>query len=140
MDAITPLLAVTLASFYLSQYASGDAFGLKTSLPWGIYLWGAKRHPIQLYNFVAAIGILTMICYPKKKGRALSPPGSTFILFLTLSAGARLALDAFREDVTLTIFRIRVSQLIAWFVLAVSTFVSDKLAAENKKLQPPTAD
>ena len=34
---------------------SGEAFGVPTSLPWGIPLFGATRHPTQLYVALAAL-------------------------------------------------------------------------------------
>ncbi|MBE9524695.1 MAG: prolipoprotein diacylglyceryl transferase [Chloroflexi bacterium] len=91
LDAITPMLAVFAIALALSHYASGSAFGSVTTLPWGIYLWSAKRHPSQIYEAILAIIILWNI-WPKYENNVIAPkfPGATFLLFLALSAGARL--------------------------------------------------
>ncbi len=52
------MLAVPLANL-----ASGDAFGAPSSLPWAIELWGAARHPVQIYEAVAA-GLILWVCRP----------------------------------------------------------------------------
>jgi phosphatidylglycerol---prolipoprotein diacylglyceryl transferase len=49
LDALTPFLLLIFAGIHLAHYANGDAFGLPTNLPWGIQLWNATRHPVQLY-------------------------------------------------------------------------------------------
>jgi len=66
LDSLTPLFAVLVVSISLSQFASGDAFGIETSLPWGINLWGAKRHPTQIYNFILSTIILGIIWHKMK--------------------------------------------------------------------------
>jgi phosphatidylglycerol:prolipoprotein diacylglycerol transferase len=34
----------------LGNFLAGDAYGVPTSLPWGVYQAGANRHPAQLYE------------------------------------------------------------------------------------------
>jgi len=127
LDALTLLLAVTTIAFYLSQFASGDAFGIETTLPWGIHLWGTKRHPTQIYNIIAATAALIII-WPKVNGTN-NPyiPGKTFLSFLALSAGARLFLDAFRGDSVTLIFHFRNVQVVAWCLLAITLWLLYKI-------------
>ena len=89
LDAFTPLFGVMLIAIALSQLASGDAFGLETNLPWGIELWGLKRHPTQIYYILTGITILGII-WPKREFEAskLNVTGSTFLSFIALSAAA----------------------------------------------------
>lgn len=121
LAAFTPLLAVLMIAISLSQLASGDAFGIETSLPWGIELWGAKRHPTQIYYTLAGLATLFFI-WPRHAIEATTEKetGKTFLIFLALSAAARLFLDAFRADSNLILFGIRTSQVISWIVLALS--------------------
>jgi 2-amino-4-hydroxy-6-hydroxymethyldihydropteridine diphosphokinase len=44
---------------HLSNYANGNAYGLPTDLPWGIQLWNAVRHPVQLYAVI--LGMILFI-------------------------------------------------------------------------------
>lgn len=58
VDALTPLLIALFCGIHLANYANGNAFGLPTSLPWGIDLWGTLRHPVQLYAVFLAAALL----------------------------------------------------------------------------------
>jgi phosphatidylglycerol:prolipoprotein diacylglycerol transferase len=118
LDALTPLLAVMAISLGLSHLASGAAFGATTQVPWGIELWGAKRHPSQVYEIMAGITIL-LILWPGKWGEQ-EPAGRYFLLFVMLSALAQLILEAFRGDSLLLPGGWRVTQIGAWLLLAAS--------------------
>lgn len=130
LDSLTPLFAVFAIGVALSNFASGNAFGMETKLPWGIDLWSAKRHPTQIYNALIAIFILWKI-YPK--GKEGDPDhklrGTTFLEFLSLSAGARLFIEAFRGDSTLFL-GLRSAQVLAWVILAISMWKLSSLDSE----------
>lgn len=49
LDTLSPLLILLVIGTHLANFANGNAFGLPTELPWGLEIWGAKRHPVQLY-------------------------------------------------------------------------------------------
>jgi phosphatidylglycerol:prolipoprotein diacylglycerol transferase len=117
LDALTPLLAVLMITLGLVHLASGDAFGIPTDLPWGIELWGAKRHPFQVYEILAA-GLILWAIWPRKKPSSTSIPGTTFLTFVALSAGTRLFLETFHGDSLLVFGNIRVIQVVSWFILA----------------------
>lgn len=116
LDALTPLLAVFMIGAALANAASGAAFGIETSLPWGIDLWGAKRHPTQFYELSGAILILLALGLRSKENA--QPAGAMFLIFIALTAGARLFFEAFRGDSTLILGGIRTGQVIAWLMLA----------------------
>ncbi len=125
LDALTPLLAVLAIAFGVSHFASGDAFGIETDLPWGIHLWGLNRHPTQIYEVILASLVLWAIL-PKKQGRSRQTSkvvGGTFWLFLSLSAGARLFLEGLRGDSLTLDNGLRIAQIVAWAVLAVSLWM-----------------
>jgi phosphatidylglycerol:prolipoprotein diacylglycerol transferase len=116
LDALTPLFAVLALGLGLAHLASGSAFGKETSLPWGIQLWGATRHPSQVYEIIASLSILGLLLFRKPD----SSPGVFFLTFAALTSGARLFLEAFRGDSTIIFGGLRSAQVLAWIVLAVS--------------------
>jgi phosphatidylglycerol:prolipoprotein diacylglycerol transferase len=119
LDAITPALAVFGLGTAISHLASGAAFGAPTNLPWAINLWGAQRHPTQIYEIISAAAILLLI-WPGIGPVKPNLPGIYFLSFIALSAGARLFLEAFRGDSQLTYLGLRDAQLVAWVILAIS--------------------
>ncbi len=117
LDALTHLLAVFAVASGLSHLASGDAYGAPADLPWSIWLWGAYRHPSQVYETGAALFILFAL-WPQKGFIRPQAPGVRFLTFIALTAAARLFLEAFRGDSTLLPGGLRLAQLAAWIVLA----------------------
>jgi phosphatidylglycerol---prolipoprotein diacylglyceryl transferase len=121
LDTLTPLLAILAIGLPLSHLAAGTAFGNPTNLPWGIELWNATRHPTQIYEFVGSLLIFGLVWFRKTD----TPPGSAFLMFAALMAGAHLFLEAFRGDSTLIVGGIRLAQVIAWLVLATALFAGE---------------
>lgn len=121
LDALTPFFGVMIIATALSQLASGDAFGLETNVPWGMELWEAKRHPTQIYYLTAGL-VIIFILWPRRSFENLKfqTKGSYFFTFTAMNATTRLFLDAFRGDSTLILYTARTSQVVAWFVLAIS--------------------
>lgn len=126
LDALTPLLALLAIGLSLSHLAAGTAFGSSTNLPWGIDLWNATRHPTQIYELIAALVIFVLIWFRKTDWL----PGSGFLLFAALTASAHLFLEAFRGDSILIFDGLRLAQIMAWIVLAVSLFASEWIRRE----------
>lgn len=116
LDAITPALAVFMLAVPLANLASGDAFGAPTNLPWGIELWGETRHPVQIYEALAA-GLILWLLWPGRV-RAGVRAGQYFLQFTAASALARLFFEGLRGSSPVTVLDIRVVQLAAWVVLA----------------------
>src|SRR5581483_5745717 len=54
LDALTPFFATLAIGIGFSHLATGAAFGQETTLPWGINLWSATRHPTQIYEIIAS--------------------------------------------------------------------------------------
>ena len=128
LDSLTPLFAMLAIGLSLSHLAAGTAFGSPTTLPWGIHLWNATRHPSQIYELITSLLVFGLIWFRK----ADSPAGSDFLLFVALTAGAHLFLEAFRGDSTLIFGGIRRSQVIAWIVLAFAFFTSEVIRRQEK--------
>jgi phosphatidylglycerol:prolipoprotein diacylglycerol transferase len=128
LDALTPFFATVMVGLGLSHLASGSAFGKETSLPWGIELFGAKRHPSQVYEVALALFILSLVGMRKP----LPTAGVQFLTFLAWTAGARLFLEAFRGDSTLVFGGLRLGQILAWIVLAVAFLALTRLQSTQK--------
>jgi phosphatidylglycerol:prolipoprotein diacylglycerol transferase len=122
VDALTPLFAVFALGLGLAHLASGDAFGKETTLPWGIELWGAVRHPSQIYESLASLLILGLLWFRRTDPR----PGFQFLIFAALTSAARLFLEAFRGDSTLILGGLRAGQVIAWIILALSFYFLER--------------
>lgn len=122
LDAITPLLAAYFIGAALANLASGNAFGKETSLPWGIHLWGAKRHPTQLYEFIASLLTICALLMRQADDR----PGYTFLLFTALTSGWKLFLEAFRGDSALILDGLRLEQGLAWVSLAIALLLIER--------------
>lgn len=129
LDALTPFFAVLAIGLHLSQLAAGTAFGSPTTLPWGITLWNANRHPTQVYELIASLLTFGFIWYWKKP----FPAGSTFLSFTALAAGSRLIFESFRGDSLLTLAGIRTAQIIAWIVLACALLFLEILRARESQ-------
>jgi phosphatidylglycerol:prolipoprotein diacylglycerol transferase len=130
LDALTPLFATLAIGLHLSHLAAGTAFGNPTTLPWGIDLWNATRHPTQIYELIAALIIFGLLWFRKSD----VPAGILFLNFVALTAGARLFLEAFRGDSTLVFGEFRLAQVVAWFVLIVAFFTIESL--QRKAIAP----
>jgi phosphatidylglycerol---prolipoprotein diacylglyceryl transferase len=113
LDLLTPFLAVMAVGIGLAHLASGAAFGSETRLPWAIELWGAMRHPTQIYESLTALVVFGIIWF----GGTYRTAGHKFMLFVALSAGSRLIIEAFRGDSTLVLGGLRMAQILALLVL-----------------------
>lgn len=120
LDALAPGLALALAIMSLGNLLSGDAYGVVArSVPWAISLWGETRHPTQLYEMLAYVGIFAWLWW-----RAPRPfAGATFLLAVAAFALVRLMFEPLRGDSALWAQGIRVAQVIALLVLTGALFL-----------------
>ena len=130
LDALVPGLAIFSLAMGFSHLASGDAYGIPTSLPWGIDLWGEIRHPTQIYEIITAL--IIMIAVWPKRGMSESdnpklPAGLTLFLFLTLHAGSQILIESFKADSELFYSGIRTAHILWWLVMLVSLIQLNRL-------------
>lgn len=121
LDALTPAMAVLMLAVPLANLASGENFGATSNLPWAIDLWGATRHPVQIYEALAAAGILVWL-WPTRLPKKGLNPGVYFLQFVGASALARMVFEGLRGSSPATVLDLRIPQLAAWFVLAAALF------------------
>ncbi len=121
LDSLTPFLGALIPAYFLSRFASGNGYGFATNLPWGIYLWGAIRHPVQLYlTFTALIPLAIILVYPPIKNLL---PGSTFFLFSAATSSYLIFFSAFQVPGSNTTNGIRIDQILYWVILFVTLFL-----------------
>lgn len=130
LDALTPLFAIVTISLALAHLASGNAFGKPTSLPWGMDLWGATRHPSQFYALFASILTFGVLWFQKTD----LGPGYHFLTFVAITSGWHLFLEAFRGDSILIFGGIRLVQFFDFFVLALSLFLLEKMSKNSSEM------
>ena len=109
LDALAPALTCFSAGLALSHFASGVAYGTESTLPWAINLWGASRHPVQLYQLVGALLILSILWWP-----ARTPPaaGLRFLLGVALMGLLHLVIEPFRAESNLLLDQFRIAQVV----------------------------
>lgn len=81
-DAFVTPLCVGLAIGRVGCYLSGltdDAYGIHTTLPWGVDFGDGPRHPTQLYEVGFALAFLVGLPWLRRVARE---PGDTFRAFM----------------------------------------------------------
>ncbi len=128
LDALAPGILAAIAVIGVGQFLSGDAYGAPSDVPWAVFLWGEWRHPVQLYDALAALGGFLFI------GRipALRAGGVALATVAWYSA-ARVFVDAFRGDATVIAGGYRSTQVVALAVLLVALWLMSRLAATNEE-------
>ncbi len=117
LNAITTGLSVFVIFFFLSLLASGNYYGLPSSLPWSIHLWGFKRHPLQLYYVLALVFLCVWIFW------LMGKPQKRHILFfefLRWFSVIIIFLDFFRGDLGMRVGTVHVLQISAFISLLIS--------------------
>lgn len=128
LDALAPGLAFFMVALGVAHILSGDAYGSPTRLPWAVFLWADYRHPSQIYETIAALGIF-LVAIRRSLGSRGS--GLNFLFVLAASAFARIFLEAFRGDSLAWPGGFRAAQVAGLAVLALSIFFMHKWNVEN---------
>ena len=117
LDALTPGFIVLAGGLALADLASGDGYGSPASLLWSIELWGAARHPTQIYQLIAVMAIGWIVL---RGDRVFE--GRRFGLFIALYAASRLVIEAFRGD-SAVIDGVRTAQIWSLIVLLAAVWL-----------------
>ncbi len=113
--ALTLPLAQAIGSMGL--FFSGEAFGVPTQLPWSISLFGAARHPTQLYFAAASLLSLGALHW---LARRHPPSGTLMASYLGLQGLTLLLVEALRADSLLLPGGIRAAQVVGLALLLVA--------------------
>jgi phosphatidylglycerol:prolipoprotein diacylglycerol transferase len=139
LDALTPALAVLAVAVGLSHLASGEAYGAVTASPISISLWEAQRYPTQIYEMLAGAIILVVI-WPRVGQAFFSIPGTRFLSFIAASSAARLVLETLRGDSLMVFGGIRLAQVAAWVVLAISLWAMGRIFRPSQSEANPMTE
>ncbi len=104
-DAIAPSLILGQAIGRIGNLMNGDAYGLPTSLPWGIHFPasspagmaypGLATHPSMIYEMILNLGVFAYLWTIRKKGYK---DGFTTSMYFILYAVARSIVSVTRGD------------------------------------------
>lgn len=117
LDALAPALAVFAAGLSAANFLSGEAFGAPAAVPWAVSLWGAMRHPVQLYEMAAALAVLALTWFGPWRADL---GGRNGLLALAGLAASRVFLEAFRGDSVVWAGGWRANQVGALVILVVA--------------------
>lgn len=120
--ALFPVHALASVGLFLS----GEAFGAPSNLPWAVTLFGAARHPTQLYFVVAALLSWWLLEWVARRAPR---PGTLAALYLGLQGATMLALEALRADSLALAGGIRAAQVFGLLLLLLALWHGRRQAA-----------
>jgi len=132
LDSLSLLAVLIFAGLHLANFANGNAYGLPADIPWGIRLWNAVRHPVQIYALILAAGLFFCLIFQTKRLRTTGFMRSG-TLFLSTAAGIgliTLITRAFVAEKT-RFAGIDLLQLLGFFVL-----ISSLALIYNRAIKP----
>ena len=132
-DSAALALPITQALADIELLLSGEAFGVPTDLPWGVPLFGATRHPTQIYLALAALVSLAVLWW---LARRPLPIGGLMAVYLGLHGLALLLIEALRADSLVLPGGVRVNQV---FGLALLLYALYWMRGHSPKDQPAAA-
>lgn len=118
LDTLSPLLILLFAGIHLANFANGNSYGLPTTLPWGLSLWNAIRHPVQIYALILSLLLLVGLLIHTRLLKFTNNHFSGLILACTI-AGLALITVITRAFVAekIPFLGLDLVQAIAWMVL-----------------------
>jgi phosphatidylglycerol:prolipoprotein diacylglycerol transferase len=133
LDALTPGLITALLAVSLSDFLAGPGYGIETTMPWAIDVYGIDRHPVQIYEIVVAAAALVTwrIAMPHRHF-----DGQLFLLTIAVYSGGRLFIDAFRANAWLTDNGIHVIQVLSLVIMLVSLFLLSRKTTSLAETEP----
>ncbi len=99
-DRLVIVVAIAGAFVRLGNFFNSEIIGLPSDLPWAVIFARVDdipRHPAQLYEAIAYIGIFILLWAMYNKKSNLKP-GLLFGIFLITLFGARFILEFFKEN------------------------------------------
>ncbi|HUR68456.1 MAG TPA: prolipoprotein diacylglyceryl transferase family protein [Candidatus Thermoplasmatota archaeon] len=141
-DAFVVPLCVGLAIGRVGCFLSGltdDAYGIHTSLPWGVDFGDGARHPTQLYEIAFALGFLAFAT----RLRRVTKPGETFVAFMVSYFAFRFATESIRVAprpyAGFTVYQIGCALGLAYYAILVTMQASAARSARAASIGEPQA-
>lgn len=132
-DSAALVLPVTQALASVGLLLSGEAFGVPTNLPWGVPLFGATRHPTQIYLALASLISLGLLVW---LARRPLPIGGLAAAYLGLQGMTLLLIEALRADSLLLPGGIRAAQVFGLGLLLYALYWGRQHAPKAGALAP----
>jgi phosphatidylglycerol:prolipoprotein diacylglycerol transferase len=137
LDALAPGLLAGFLVISLADFLGGPGYGTITALPFGIDVFGIRRHPVQLYEILVGVAALLTWGWSLRRRKF---DGQLFLLTIAVYSGGRLFVDAFRANAWLNPGGFHIFQIISLVVLLVCVFLlgrnlSRSNVAESKSLE-----
>jgi phosphatidylglycerol:prolipoprotein diacylglycerol transferase len=114
LDALATGIPVVMIFVGLAHLASGDAFGAESELPWAIELWGARRHPTQVYELLGTFPIFFIVRHLEQRARF---DGFVFLSTTGMMSILRFVVEAFRGDSLIMVGNLRRAQVLSLLLL-----------------------
>lgn len=112
-DLIAPFLPLGQAIGRAGNFLAGDAYGLPTSLPWGVYQAGAHRHPVQIYELLLDLALFGFLF--RRRHRSFRD-GELFQIYMIGYSAIRFPMEFLRYQPTPVPFL--GLTLVQWFCVA----------------------
>lgn len=135
-DAVAIGVTGALLILAVGDFFTGNAYGTPTDVPWGVELWNATRHPVQLYDAAVLLIVLGVLWYLHKKVMH----GELFWRFLMLYSLSQLFLEMFHASAAVWGPGIRISQIVSLLTLLVSLFVLSFFAQQREQMNNQPGD
>ena len=118
----------------LGAFLTGRAPGAPTDLPWAIAIWGVRRHPVQLYEALAALFVLVWVLWALRRGLR---PGTAAWLAAFGYGLSRWLLEPFHADSAVILGGLRTAQVLGLVVALVALLaLRTRLAAGQTPEEP----
>jgi phosphatidylglycerol:prolipoprotein diacylglycerol transferase len=135
LDALSLGGLLLLAVLALADGLNGRAWGTPTTLPWAIVQWDVYRHPVQFYELLGTVAVLSLLWTWLPRLAA----GRVALAAVAGYAGVRLLVDAFRDRPVTIGDGFRLTQVIALVVLLLAlTLFYQTQNRPNGGEHPPT--
>jgi phosphatidylglycerol:prolipoprotein diacylglycerol transferase len=125
LDAIAPGVLVGIAITDVAALLAGRNAGAPTALPWAVNLWGVARHPVQIYEALAAFAVAALVLWMIARG---SQPGAAALVALCGYGLSRWLLEPFRAESTTVLGGLRLAQVLGLAVAVVALWGLSRLA------------
>jgi len=116
INAMTSGISLFLIFYFISLLAKGEYYGISTTVPWGIVLWGLTRHPLQIYYAITSMGIYIWVINSLRNNLTMD----LFAKFLVAISIMFIFLDYYRGDNQNIIGGIHIVQVVGLIVLIIS--------------------
>lgn len=114
-DALAAPGLVMAMGLALASYFDGAVFGAPAALQWAVEVWGALRHPVQIYEIA---GFALALVFLLATSRSDWPRGARALVATLMGGAALAAAEGLRADEAVLIAGMRATQLL-WTAAAV---------------------